>query len=63
MKLLNVLLLTTSLSAFYTYAETDYQWLRDDSRSEPAVKQFWLSIIENRSLVCTCQATGARVGQ
>lgn len=40
MKLLNVLLLTTSLSAFYTYAETDYQWLRDDSRSEPAVKQF-----------------------
>lgn len=40
MKLLNVLLLTTSLSAFYIYAETDYQWLCDDSRSEPAVKQF-----------------------
>lgn len=40
MKLLNVLALTTSLSVFHAYADNSYQWLRDDSRSEPRVKQY-----------------------
>lgn len=40
MKLLNVLALTTSLSVFHAYADNSYQWLRDDSRSEPRVQQY-----------------------